>query len=138
MCAELNMDEKNCSMTVDDSKVECDDFSIGSYSYLNAEGKKCKNSYAAFSMKDADEIDCSYVLSYNHATGETVITKSGMKILSSIRDNVEIINLSNKLSKAFFSEKPTIITMDQLIKDVFKMLDPQSAAEDECEKPEDK
>lgn len=134
MCAELNMDEKNCCMTVDEKKVECDNFSIGSYAFLDAEGKKCKASYAAFTMPDEENMDCTYTISVNHATGETCVTKSGMKILSSIKDNIDIINLTSKLTKAFFAEKPYAnITIDQLIKDVFKMHDPQGAAEQpEC------
>lgn len=123
MCAEFNMDEKNCAMTVDDNKVECDNFSIGSYSFLDSEGKKCKASYAAFTAPDED-MECSYMISLNHATGETLVTKSGMKILSSLKDNVDIINLTDKITKAFFNKEPyATITIEQLISDVFKMHD---------------
>lgn len=119
LCAEFVTEKKSCSMMVNDKDTKCKNFAIGSYEYTDAGGKKQMCNYATFAMKDKEDVQCNYLVSYDSSTGEVTVSKQGNKVLCAIQDNINLVGMLDKLSKAFFENKGTVISLDKMIEDVF-------------------
>lgn len=124
-CAEFNIEGKRCGMTLDDNKVNCHAFSIGSYMYNDADGKKQVCNYTSFAMKDEEGADCNYHIMHDTCDDQVTISKNSCKTLATIKESMELDKIIAKTSIIFDKSKSTKITMDQLILDVFNVYDQQ-------------